>query len=104
MTLSGTRGVLNDALSIYFADATLASAFVVRWCIGTKVETAGGVEPEPRVGRGCIGHPEGREPCRLTGSNRQKRTPARGMTPGLRAGGRRWGIVSSRLDHQNSKR
>jgi hypothetical protein len=26
MTSSGTRGVLNDALSIYFADATLASA------------------------------------------------------------------------------
>jgi hypothetical protein len=28
MTPSGTRGVLNDALSIYFADAMLASAFV----------------------------------------------------------------------------
>jgi hypothetical protein len=26
MTPSGTRGVLNDALSIYFADASLASA------------------------------------------------------------------------------
>src|SRR6188474_1066376 len=25
---SGMRGVLNDAISIYFADATLASAFV----------------------------------------------------------------------------
>jgi hypothetical protein len=55
---SGTRGVLNDALSIYFADATLASAFVARWCVGAKVETAGGVyrvredEPEPRVGAG----------------------------------------------------
>jgi len=35
--------VLNDALSIYFAEATLASAFVARWCIGAKVETAGGV-------------------------------------------------------------
>jgi hypothetical protein len=58
MTPSGTRGVLNDALSIYFGDATLASAFVARWCVGTKVETAGGVfqvredEPEPRVGAG----------------------------------------------------
>jgi hypothetical protein len=31
---SGTRGVLNDAISIYFADATLASAFVARWCAG----------------------------------------------------------------------
>jgi hypothetical protein len=43
--------VLNDALSIYFADATLASAFVARWCVGTKVETEGGVfrvrESEP---------------------------------------------------------
>jgi hypothetical protein len=55
MTPSGTRGLLNDALSIYFADATLASAFVARWCVGSRVETAGGVfqvredEPEPRV-------------------------------------------------------
>lgn len=56
MTPSGTRGVLNDALSIYFADATLARAFVARWCVGAKVETAGGVfqvredEPEAWVG------------------------------------------------------
>jgi hypothetical protein len=56
MTPSGTRGVLNDALSIYFGDATLASAFVARWCAGYQVETAGGVfqvredEPMPRVG------------------------------------------------------
>jgi hypothetical protein len=48
--------VLNDALSIYFDDATLASAFVARWCAGCQVETAGGVfevredEPMPRVG------------------------------------------------------
>jgi hypothetical protein len=35
--------VLNDAISIYFADATLAGAFVARWCTGAKVETAGGV-------------------------------------------------------------
>ena len=35
-TPSGTRGVLNDAISIYFADPTLASAFVsmVRWSQG----------------------------------------------------------------------
>jgi hypothetical protein len=31
VTPSGTRGPLNDAISIYFADATLASAFVTRW-------------------------------------------------------------------------
>jgi hypothetical protein len=54
MTPSGTRGVLNDALSIYFGNATL----VARWCVGTKVETAGGVfrvrddEREARVGAG----------------------------------------------------
>jgi hypothetical protein len=58
ITPSGTRGVLNDAVSLYFADATLASAFVTRWCVGSKVETAGGVfqvredEAAPRVGAG----------------------------------------------------
>jgi hypothetical protein len=56
LTPSGTRGVLNDAVSIYFAEATLASAFVARWYVVAKAETAGGVfqvredEPEPRVG------------------------------------------------------
>jgi hypothetical protein len=59
MTPSGARGVLNDALSIYFGDASLASAFVARWCVRARVETAGGVfqvredEPEPRVGAGA---------------------------------------------------
>jgi hypothetical protein len=43
MTPSGMSGVLNDAVSIYFLDATLASAFVARWCAGYKVETAEGV-------------------------------------------------------------
>ena len=58
MTPSGMRGVLNDAVSIYFLDATLASAFVARWCAGYKVETAEGVfrvrddEPTPRVETG----------------------------------------------------
>ena len=42
MTPSGMRGVLND-VSIYFADATLASAFVARWCAGYRVETVDGV-------------------------------------------------------------
>ena len=56
MTPSGMRGVLNDAVSIYFADTTLASAFVARWCVGDRIETIGGVfqvrddEPAPRVG------------------------------------------------------
>ena len=58
MTPSGMRGVLSDALSIYFGDATLASAFVARWCVRAKTETAGGVfqvrkdEPAPRVRSG----------------------------------------------------
>jgi hypothetical protein len=43
MTSSGVRGVVNDATSIYFADATLASAFVARWGAGARVETPGGV-------------------------------------------------------------
>src|SRR5260370_42011225 len=51
ITPSGMRGVLNDAISIYFADAILASAFVARWCAVSKVETAGD-EPAPRVGAG----------------------------------------------------
>jgi len=58
MTPSGMRGVLNDANSIYFldADATLAGAFVARWCAGYNVETAEGVfkvradEPMKRIG------------------------------------------------------
>jgi hypothetical protein len=58
MTPSGKRRVLNDAISIYFADATLASAFVARWCVGAKVETGVSVfpvredEPAPRAGAG----------------------------------------------------
>jgi hypothetical protein len=58
MTPPGMRGVLNDAISLYFADATLASAFVARWCVGSKAETVGGMfrvgeeEPAPRVGAG----------------------------------------------------
>jgi hypothetical protein len=62
MTPSGMRGVLNDAVSIYFADATLASAFVARWCVGRQIETTGGVfqvredEPAPRTERRAIAH------------------------------------------------
>jgi hypothetical protein len=46
---------VNDALAVYFADVTLASAFVARWC-AQRVENRGwGVsvqddEPTPRVG------------------------------------------------------
>jgi hypothetical protein len=56
MTPSGMCGVLNDATSIYFLDATLASAFAARWCAGSRVETDGAVfrirddDPAPRIG------------------------------------------------------
>jgi hypothetical protein len=56
MTPSGMRGVLSESVSIYFADAMLASAFVARWCAGPKIETTGGMcqvsddDPAPRVG------------------------------------------------------
>ena len=58
MTPSGMGGALNDAVSIYFLDPAIASAFVARWCVGYQVETASGVfhmrenEPVPRVGAG----------------------------------------------------
>jgi hypothetical protein len=58
MTPSGVRGVLNEAVSIYFIDATLASAFVARWCAAFRIEAEGGVfrirddEPAPRIGAG----------------------------------------------------
>jgi hypothetical protein len=51
---SGIRGVVNDAIAIYFADVTIASAFVSRWCRTPKVEMVGGLyrvredEPTPR--------------------------------------------------------
>jgi hypothetical protein len=32
-----------EFISVYFADATLAGAFVARWCAGSKADTAGGV-------------------------------------------------------------
>jgi hypothetical protein len=63
MTPSGMHGVLNDAVSIYFADATLASAFVARWCASSKLEAAGlgacstcaRMSRRCGSGRGCIG-------------------------------------------------
>jgi hypothetical protein len=56
MTPSGARGVVNDAIAIYLADAPIASAFVARWCAGHKAEVADGLfrvredEPTPRIG------------------------------------------------------
>ena len=54
MTPSGTRGVVNDAVAIYFADTTIAAGFVARWCAGYKAESRDGLlqvredEPAPR--------------------------------------------------------
>ena|ERR1700686_1152075 len=42
MTPSGLRGVLNDAVAVYFCDTILAGAFVARWCRGGRVETVDG--------------------------------------------------------------
>jgi hypothetical protein len=41
-TPSSTRGVVNDALAVYFLDATIASAFVARWWAAQKVEIIDG--------------------------------------------------------------
>ena len=55
MTPSGARGVVNDAIAIYLADATIASAFVARWCAGHRAEAADGLfrvredQPTPRT-------------------------------------------------------
>jgi hypothetical protein len=39
----GRHSVLKDPIAIYLNDATLAAAFVARWCVGYKVESADGV-------------------------------------------------------------
>jgi hypothetical protein len=57
MTPSGDRGVVNDAISIHLADATIASAFVARWCVGHRAEAKDGLfrirEDEQGVGVAC---------------------------------------------------
>src|SRR5690349_9013824 len=42
MPPSGLRGVVNAAVAVYFADAALAGAFVVRWCRAGAAETIDG--------------------------------------------------------------
>jgi hypothetical protein len=53
-TPAGLRGVVNDAMAIYFLDATLAAAFVSRWCAGSRVEVSEGMfrvrEEGPPIG------------------------------------------------------
>ena len=56
MTPSGLRGVVNDAVAIYFLEPANATGFVARWCAGSKAETAEGAfrvrddAPVPRIG------------------------------------------------------
>ena len=42
MTPAGLRGVVNDAVAVYLGDATLAGAFVARWCRGGKADAVDG--------------------------------------------------------------
>jgi hypothetical protein len=55
-TPSSTRGVVNDALAVYFLEATIASAFVARWCAMQRIEIVDGAhqvrndERTPRIG------------------------------------------------------
>jgi len=70
MTPSGTRGVLNDALSIYFADAALANAFspggapAPGWKLPEASSRCERMSPCPGSVRRCIGRPKlvGRHP------------------------------------------
>jgi hypothetical protein len=55
MTPSGSRGVLNDAVSIYFSDATLASAFVARWWRRVQGRDGRGRVPNARGRAGAAG-------------------------------------------------
>ena len=55
LTPTGLRGVVNDAVAVYFLDATSAAAFVGRWCTGAHVEISDGAfrvredRPQPRI-------------------------------------------------------
>jgi hypothetical protein len=42
MTPAGMRGVVNDAVAVYFLHTVDAAAFVARWCIGRVPETVEG--------------------------------------------------------------
>lgn len=68
MTPSGLRGVLNDAVSVYFRDPLLAGAFVARWCRGYEIESVEGAfrvrEDAPAVRRAAPLH---RTPERMRG-------------------------------------
>jgi hypothetical protein len=104
MAPSGTRGVLNDALSIYFADATLASAFVARCASGQRsrrpevCSTCAKISRSRASGRGCIGRRESEAAidagaCRRSPEGAQRENP--GGHWGFRNGrSRNWGTVN----------
>jgi hypothetical protein len=87
----GRHSVLNDAIAIYLNDATLAGAFVARWCVGYKVESADGVfqirEDAPTRGV-CSRLTRRPEPEGWPPRNEGSRSPASLL---LRAGGDRPG-------------
>jgi hypothetical protein len=60
MTPSGLRGVVNDAVAVYFSDAALASAFVARWCRHRLPDVAAGAfivrDDEPTARRSAPPH------------------------------------------------
>jgi hypothetical protein len=68
-----------------FADAPLASAFVARWCVGAKVETAGGAVQVRRMSwrRGSGG--TGRRKGGKLSVRPAKENPGEGITPGPRS-------------------
>jgi hypothetical protein len=58
ITPAGMRGVINDAIAVYFRDPTLASAFAARWCAPVASTATDGClrirtdEPTQRVAEG----------------------------------------------------
>ena len=60
MTPAGLRGVINDAVAVYFCDVALAGAFVARWCRRGKAESVEGAfrirDDMPSVRRGAPPH------------------------------------------------
>jgi hypothetical protein len=53
----------SEAVSIYFADTNLATAFVARWCVGSRIEVIGfkcaTISRRRGSVRGCIGYRDG---------------------------------------------
>jgi len=74
MTFSGMHGVLNDAISAYFADAMLGSAPVARWCVGSR--PLAGVFHVPEERAGAAGSRRGWAGLDATSEGRNFKNPA----------------------------